>query len=400
MSSVPETERAENTLEKFDPTSPEYIRDPYPTYDRLRKSTCPVARSDQYGGFYLLSRYADVKDVARDTKKYTSTKGVTLPPVGNPMPFLPIELDPPEHTKYRRVLQSWFSPREMAKLEEPLRAIVTELIDEFVDRGEADFVEELSGPLPPIVIALLLGLPREDWAQFRSRAETLVQSAEVEDADAGAAASMELLAYLGERIEERKQTPADDMLTKMINIEIDGEPISSDAVLGLAFFLLMAGHETTVGGLSMMLLHVATQKDVRERLLEDPDLIERAVEESLRLEPPIQTIGRTVTESMCLHGVNLNEGDKIAIGWGSANRDPEVFDDADEFDVDRPRNPPHVAFGEGVHRCLGSSLARLEMKVVLEEVLRRTPNYQVVEPDKIEVGGFLARHVRSMPVRW
>jgi cytochrome P450 len=312
MSDVPAAGEA-GVGTQFDPNSPDYSRNPYPTYEKLRNE-CPVAHSDQYGGFYLLSRYADVKDAARNTELFSSAQGVTLPPVGNPMPFLPIELDPPEHTKYRRIMQTWFSVKEMTKLEPELRQIVTELIDSFEDRGHADFAHELAGPLPPIVIALLLGLPREDWPRFRELAEKLVASAEAEDQEAGGVAAMELMGYLHTEIEARRENPREDMLTRMIGIEVDGEPIPHEAVLGLAFFLLMAGHETSVGGLSMMLLHVAQHPDVKARLIEEPDLIEKAVEESLRLEPPIQTIGRTVTQATCLHGVDLAEGDKVAQG--------------------------------------------------------------------------------------
>jgi len=161
----------------------------------------------------------------------------------------------------------------------------------------------------------------------------------------------------------------------------------------------MAGHETSVGGLSMMLMHVAKNPEVKQRLIDEPELVEKAVEEALRLEPPIQTIARTVGRDVCLHGVDLAKGDRLVLAWGSANRDSSVFQDPDEFVVDRARNP-HVAFGDGIHRCLGASLARLEMRVVLEEVLRRIPDYKIEDDAKIEVGGFLARHVKRLPVDW
>jgi cytochrome P450 len=383
---------------KLDPNSPEFIRDPYPTYRELR-DRCPVAHSDQFGGFWMLSRYRDVREAARDPQLFSSSQGVTLPPVGNPMPFLPIELDPPEHSKYRKTMQTWFSVRAIEKLEPTVREIVSGLIDDIEPDGRADLTEALAGPLPPIVIALLLGLPREDWPRFRELAETMVTAAEVEDQERGAVAGMELLAYLGAEIEARREAPKDDMLTKMIGIEIDGEPIPSDAVLGLAFFLLMAGHETTVGGLSMMLMHVAKNPEVKQRLIDEPALIEKAVEEVLRLEPPIQTIARTVSHDVCVHGVDLAEGQKVVLAWGSANRDPSIFDHPDEFVVDRPRNP-HIAFGDGIHRCLGAALARLEMRITLEEVLRRIPGYRINDDAGIEVGGFLARHVKRLPVEW
>ncbi len=381
-----------------DPTDPEYIRDPYPTYARLRRE-CPVAHSDQYGGFWMLSRYADIREAARDPELFISSKGVTVPPAGNPMPFLPIELDPPEHTKYRRALQTWFSVREMEKLEGRIRLVVTELIDAIEADGHADFGEALAGPVPPIVIALMFGLPRDDWPRFRHLAEDMVAAAEVEDLERGAAASMELLAYLHTEIAARQGEPGDDMLSRMLRIEIDGEPINPDSVLALAFFLLMAGHETTVGGISMMLMHVGLHPEVKKRLVDDPRLIGKAVEEVLRLEPPIQNIARTVSRDVCLHGVTVAAGERVLLGWGSANRDSALFDDVDDFVLDRPRNP-HLAFGDGIHRCLGANLARLEMRVVLEEVIKRIPGYEITDPGDIVIGGYLARHVRRLPVRW
>lgn len=383
---------------KLDPNSPEYARDPYPTYRDLREK-CPVAHSDEFGGFWMLSRYHDIREAARDPQLFISSRGVTLPPVGNPMPFLPIELDPPEHPKYRKTMQTWFSVRTIEKLEPTVREVVNGLIDEIEPHGYADLTQAVAGPLPPIVIALLLGLPQEDWPRFRELAETMVIAAEEQDEERNAVAAMELMGYLYNQIEARRTAPADDMLTRMIGIEIDGEPIAADAVLGLAFFLLMAGHETSVGGISMMLLHIAKNPGVQQRLIDDPSLIPKAVEEALRLEPPIQTIARTVSKDVCLHGVELTEGEKVVLAWGSANRDTAIFDRPDEFVVDRARNP-HIAFGDGIHRCLGAALARLEMRIVLEEVLRRIPGYRIADESQIEVGGFLARHVRRLPVEW
>jgi cytochrome P450 len=389
---------SESVAVKLDPTDPEYMRNPYPTYARLRRE-CPIAHSDQYGGFWMLSRYADIREAARDPELFISSKGVTVPPTGNPMPFLPIELDPPEHTKYRRALQTWFSVREMEKLEDRIREVVTELIDAIEADGHADFGEALAGPVPPIVIALMFGLPRSDWPRFRHLAEDMVAAAEAEDLERGAAASMELLGYLHTKIADRRCQPRDDMLSRMLGIEIDGKPISADAVLALAFFLLMAGHETTVGGISMMLMHVGLNPDVKQRLVEDPQLIGKAVEEVLRLEPPIQNIARTASRDVCLHGVTIAAGERLLLGWGSANRDSAVFDDVDDFVLDRPRNP-HLAFGDGIHRCLGVNLARLEMRVVLEEVIKRLPGYQITDTNDIVIGGYLARHVRRLPVHW
>jgi cytochrome P450 len=383
---------------KLNPNDPAYARDPYPTYRDLREK-CPVAHSDDFGGFWMLSRYHDIREAARNAELFNSSNGVTVPSVGNPMPFLPIELDPPEHSKYRKAMQTWFSVREIEKLEPTVRQLVNGLIDAVEPQGHADLAQALAGPLPPIVIASLLGLPQEDWPRFREMSDTMIEAAEEQDEERGAVNGVELTGYLYNQIEARRTAPADDMITRMIGIEIDGEPIAPEAVLGLAVFMLVAGHETTVGGLSMMLLHIAKNPEVQQRLIDDPRLIPKAVEETLRLEPPVQTIGRTVSRDVCLHGVDLVEGQKVVLAWGSANRDTAIFDRPDEFVVDRARNP-HIAFGDGIHRCLGASLARLQMRIVLEEVLKRIPGYRISDESQIEVGGFLARHVRRLPVEW
>lgn len=382
----------------LDPQDPDFIVDPYPTYAELR-ATCPVAHTDAYGGFWVVTRYDDVKEVARNTDTFISAEGVTMPPTSNPTPFLPIQLDPPQHQKYRKPLQPWFSATEMAKLEPLVRQIVVELIDGFIDKGTADLAEELAGPVPPVVIAALLGLPREDWPEFRDRAERLVYAAEVEDTELGAEMAIDLMCYLALAAEDRKTNPRDDMLTKMLSIEIDGAPISDDDVLGLAFFFLMAGHETSVGGISLMLLHLAEHPEIQARLIENPSLVDRAVEESLRLGSPIQSIARTVAQDTCLRGVELVKGDKLVMNWGSANRDETKFPEPDRYSVDRPTNS-HVAFGDGIHRCIGANLARLEMRIVLEEVLRRMPNFRLAGGEDPEIGGILARAARRLPVTW
>jgi cytochrome P450 len=387
-----------NAADIYNPMDPATTRDPYPYYKRFRASE-PVTRADAWGGFWLISKFADVRAASLDTETYRSADGVTLPPFGNPMPFIPIEIDPPRHTLYRKPLQRWFSKGKMAELERDIRQIVSDRIDGFAGAGRADLAKELAEPVPAITLARILGLPESDWFRFQSLGQTICKAGEEEDMDTTLAAVGELMGYLTEQIEDRKKNPTDDIITQITQMELEGQPMSDQDVLSTTFFLVEAGHETTVGGLGTMLLNFGRRPELRKQLAADPSLVPAAVEESLRFDPPIQTIGRTVTADTCLRDVTMREGDKVVLCWGSANRDEEVFEAPDEMRLDRARNN-HVAFGNGIHKCLGAPLARMEMKVVLEEVLRRIPDYRIEDENEVEVGGFLARGVKRLPVVW
>jgi cytochrome P450 len=234
---------------------------------------------------------------------------------------------------------------------------------------------------------------------FQQLGQTICRAGEEEDIETTLTTVMQLMGYLTDQINHRRKNPTEDIITQIIGMDLDGEPMSDEDVLMTTFFLVEAGHETTVGGLGTMLLNYGRRPDLRRRLVEDPSLVPAAVEEALRFDPPIQTIGRTVTEDTRLHGVTMRTGDKVVLCWGSANRDEEIFDRPDEMIIDRPRNN-HMAFGNGIHKCLGAPLARMEMRVVLEEVLRRIPDYRIEDEGAVEVGGFLARGVKRLPVVW
>jgi cytochrome P450 len=387
------------TSADFDPLDAETLRDPYPLYEMLRQAK-PIARADAFGGFWVLTRYADVKAAASDTETYSSASGgITIPPFGNPVPFIPIEVDPPHHAGFRKPLQGWLSKGRMVALEHDLRRIVDNVVNSFIDRGRADFAVELAEPIPSMILARVLGLPEQDWSRFMQLGHTIVDAGERSDLETAGAALFELMAYLGAQIEQRRAKPTEDMLSQIVHMHVDGRPMSDDEVLGAAFFLVEAGHETTVGAISTMLLHLARRPDERRRLIENPELIGGAIEEALRFDPPVQNLARTLTKDVCLHGVEMKKGDRVLLCWGSANRDTEVFANAGELVVDRGRNH-HVTFGSGVHHCLGAPLARLEMKVVLQTVLARMPNYRIENERDVEVGGLIARRVKTMPVVW
>lgn len=376
---------------------PAVAKDPGPFFDELR-SRCPVARTEAHGGFWVVSRYADVRDAAMHPKVFSSAGGVTIPPVPKP-PVPCLEQDEPDHRLFRRPMQAWFSSGRMAKLEDKIREVVTRLLDTVADDGRADIAKVLAEPVPPVVIALILGLPESDWPWFRQRSGDFFKMGAAGDSEGAAAAVMELMGYLAGQLEERRGAPRDDMLSDILDIVVDGEPISTETAISLAFLILAAGHETTVGGIGGMLYQVAKDSSVRDRLLADPSLVPGAVEESLRLEPPLMGLGRVTTEDTTFEGVDLPQGDRVMLLYGAANRDPSVFEDPELFKIDRANNH-HLGFGYGIHRCVGAPLARMEMRVVLEEVLRRMPGIRLESDDSVQVEYHFSRSHTELPVVW
>lgn len=374
------------------------IKDPGPYFHDLR-TKCPVARTDAHGGFWLVSRYADVHEAALNTEIFSSAQGILIPMV--PRPLVPcLEQDDPEHRIYRRPMQSWFSPGRMAKLEETVRAVVTDLIDAVVDDHTGDLISAVAAPLPPIVIAMLLGLPEDEWAWFQTQSANWLTAGARGDMAGAEAAFNELAGFLGAQLEERRQVPRDDVLTDLVRIDVDGSPISTEVAVSLAFLILVAGYETTAGALGGLLYHVGRNPDIRDRLIAEPALIPSAVEEAVRLEAPLPGLGRTLRTDTVLNGVAMSEADKVMLLFAAANRDGDVFAEPEEFKVDRSRNQ-HFGFGVGVHRCVGAPLARLELKVALQEVLRRLPALRVEVGDAVRVEFRTSSRVyRSLPATW
>lgn len=387
----------ETPVTDFRLDEPAVAKDPGVFFDELR-SRCPVARTDAHGGFWVVSRYSDVRDAALQPEIFSSASGVTIPPVPNP-PVPCLEQDEPDHRIYRRPMQAWFSTGRMAKLEDSIRDVVTRLLDPVVDQGSADIAKVLAEPVPPVVIALILGLPESDWPWFRERSGDFFKMSASGDQVGAGTAVMELMGYVAGQLEERRSAPKDDMLSDILDIVVDGEPISVEAAISLAFLILAAGHETTVGGIGGMLYRVAKDSSIRDRLLADASLVPNAVEESLRLEPPLMGLGRTTTEGATLAGVTVPQGDRVMLLYGAANRDPSVFEDPELFKVDRTNNH-HLGFGYGIHRCVGAPLARLEMRVVLEEVLRRMPGIRLESDDRVQVDYHFSRMHTQLPVVW
>lgn len=394
-----ETDVAQESKIDFDHTDTEFLASPYALFERLREEH-PVARSTKFDGFWVLSRYAELVAAARDTKTFSSADGVTIPVFGSPVPMLPIESDPPIHSTFRKLLQREFSRSRMNALAETVRSVTDELIDGFVQDGAGDLAVLLARPLPSIVIAELLGFPATDWEIFRGYSEKLLATAKSGDLEANIEAALEFSSYLANVLDERREEPQDDMLTRIVQAEVGDRPITEDEALGLVLFTVVAGHETTVGGIGMLLYNITKFPGVQERLIAQPDEIPNAVEESLRLESPVQGMGRTVAEPTTVHGQELAAGDKVWMLFAAGNRDPRRFAEPEKFDLDREGIHRHLGFGEGIHRCVGAPLAQVEMKVAVEQVLRRMPDYHVEDWDAVAFSGGQNRLLSSFPVTW
>jgi cytochrome P450 len=391
---LPELDEAD-----FDHTDPVAAQDIYRLLASSRER-CPVLHSSHHGGFWAFSQFADVTGAANDHVHYTTREGVTIPPLGLPTGSVPLTTDPPEHKFYRRALQPFFTPTAVAELEGPIRAVVIERIESFAADGHADLVAELAGPVPCIVIAMILGLDRGHWSSFMGWVDGMEAASHVGDVAARQSYAGQLYEFLVTEVERRKAAPRDDLLTAIATMTLDGAEVSDAIRYGMAQLILVAGHDTTVAGIGSLLRHLMEHPGLRARARDDEAVLARAIEESLRFESPVFGLARTVTCPVTVRDRKLAPGDRVLLMFGSANHDPLRFPDPELFDADRDDRPPHIAFGFGRHRCIGEHLARLEMRVVAEEMLRRVPDYTLAPGAEIPMRTALVRGPLSLEVTW
>ena len=377
----------------YSPFDAEVIADPYPVYRELRANS--PAHWSREANSWVLSRYDDVSAALADPATYSSASGIFPTPPGVDMTelFLPMLImsDPPRHTQLRQIVSRAFTPRRIAALEPHIETLVKDLLDQTPEAGNWEFVSGFAGPLPAIVIADMLGVPRDDRDQFRAWSTTLIQSNPVRgEFGAGLDAAAALYEYFTAFLAERRAHPQDDLMTALVQAEVDGEYLSEEELLGFCLLLLVAGHETTTNLLSNSAVVLAQHPDVRQQLADDPELVPAAVEELLRFDSPVQGLARTLTAPVELHGESMQTGDTVLLLFGSANRDDHAFPHADRFDVNR-HPERQVAFGRGIHFCLGAALARLEARIALQALLARHRDWDV-DLDS-------AARLRSGPIR-
>jgi cytochrome P450 len=381
---------------EFNPYAYEFHDDPFPIYRHLRDDA-PAYRNDALG-FWALSRYADVLDALHDPATYCSGEGITLEPKP-PLPML-LTTDPPAHTQMRRLVSRAFTPRRIADLEPAIRALSTRYIDEFAGQGSADLIADYAAKLPMDVISRLLGVPRADDDMLRRWSDALLEREEgVPDVTAaGIEAFGHLHRYFTEHVKALRAHPGDDFASTLLTVEADGARLTDLEVVGFCFLLIIAGNETTTKLLGNCLLALQQYPQEKAKVLADPGRIPDAVEETLRYEGSTQVMARTLTRDTELHGCTMHEGDKVLLLLGAANRDERTFTNPDVFEIDRSRDTQHVGFGHGIHVCLGAALARLEMRVSVEELLRRLPDYEIDTAALRRVHSGNVRGYKSMPM--
>ncbi|MGQ0805819.1 MAG: cytochrome P450 [Actinomycetota bacterium] len=368
--------------------SPEAADDPHRPYRELL-GRCPVVRSEggsvsgEPGGSVLVLGFEDLNWALKHPEYFSSEDAVQI---GNDRPLIPLQIDPPDHAKYRRLLDPEFAPKKMAALEPDFRKLVNEVIDTFADQSGCDFHEDFATPLPSTFFLRLTALPLSDLPVFLQWRDNIIRP-DVEPGDFDAAAEIraatgrEIYAYFERALDERTEQRDDGLLSRLLDAEVEGHSLTREELLDICYLLIIAGLDTVTATLDCFVHRLARHPEERRRLVDDPSIAPAVVEEYMRFEAPVMVTPRTVKQDVTLGGVDLRAGDNVTLVLGAGNLDDAEFDHAGTVDFDRGRNR-HLSFGGGSHRCLGSHLARLEVRVALEEWHRRIPEYRI--PDGAE----------------
>ncbi|MEW9550570.1 cytochrome P450 [Nonomuraea sp. NPDC050783] len=384
----------------FSHLEPEWAADPYPIQDELRER-CPIAHTGRFGGGWLPTRYEDVAAVAYDTERFSSRSIIMsnfrppreIAPVGGTPP---ISSDPPFHHDARKLLLPAFTKTAVSRREESTRAFCHALIDSFEGREVVDAARDYAQHIPVRVIADMLGFPQEDGPRFREFIENALEGVNLPP-EARMANMGKLFDYLLAQIRDHVDHPRDDLTSYLIDAELYGRKLEASHVAGTMALLLIAGIDTTWSAIGASLWHLARTPADRERLVAEPGLLPTAMEEFLRVYAPV-TMARLVKEDMHWRGVDMKADDWVLLSFPAANRDPAQFERAGEVVIDRAVNR-HVAFGLGIHRCVGSHLARMELRVALEVWLERVPVFALADPAAVTWAAGQVRGPRSLPVR-
>ena len=387
----------------WDHADPAYNQNAPQIWDQLR-SGCPVAHTDRYGGAWLPVTHADVSAVARDTDHFSSEgavlsnkpprdQWVSMAPIGGAPP---ITSDPPFHADARRLLLPAFSPQVVAEWEPEIRRLCNELIDNMGDLDTVDAAVQYAQNIPVYVIARMLGLPLEDSDYFRETVHMVLEEIGAEFGERQGAFE-KLDAYLGMHVRDHIENPKDDLIGFLLNAKIYDQPLSPEHVVGTIILLMVAGIDTTWSSIGSSIWHLAQHPADLQRMVNEPELLPTAIEELLRMYAPV-TMARIVSQDAEIGGCPVKAGDSVLLPFPAANRDPEVFPDADKVIIDREENR-HVAFGLGIHRCLGSNLARLELRVAVEVFIQRFPKFELANPSSVTWSLGQVRGPRKLPVR-
>ncbi len=380
----------------FDIGIQQYQAEPYSIWAELRRDH-PVAVTDRRDRTYMPTRYDDVAAVAYDTERFTSRDiGVIPPAPGSTLLYAPpITSDPPFHAEARRLLLPAFNPKAVEQLKFQTEQITKQLLEELGGRTEADAAGDYAQHIPVRVIANLIGVPQADEEMFTDWAIAILQDSAT-DIEGARVASREVLAYFADHVAKRRADPGDDLISTLIASELGGGPLTDRHLLGTCFLLLLAGMDTTWSSIGSALWHLATHPEDRDRLVAEPALIPTAIEEFLRAYAPV-TMARIATADTEVGGRAVKAGERVLLTFPAGNRDPNKFDRPDEVIIDRQLNR-HFAFGIGVHRCIGSNLARMELNVAITDWLQRFPRFTIKPGAEVRWGGQQVRGPRAVPV--
>jgi cytochrome P450 len=385
---------------EFNPFTSDLAACPQAEYARLR-SECPVARLPVVG-LPIVSRHEDVMWALRHPEIFSSEMADQVA-LGTERPMIPQQIDPPRQTRFRKILDPQFSRKRMAELEPRVRAHATELIDAVIDRGECEFDSAFAIPLPCTAFLGLMGLPQDELGLFLELKDGIIRPPTgATDFEGGKEhrrkTGRRIYEYFDALIDERLARPRDDVMSYLVGAEIDGEKLSRNEILDICFLFLLGGLDTVTATLGCSVAYLAENPEQRRRLVEDPAKIPAAVEELLRWETPVMALPRLVIQDVTLAGKEIKKGELVTLLIGAANTDDAAFPDAQRVDFDREANR-HIAFGAGPHRCLGSHLARMELRVALEEWHRRIPDY-AIKPGERPTYTTGIREVRYLPLVW
>jgi cytochrome P450 len=383
----------------YDPSSYELHEDPFPTYRRMQDEA-PLYRNPEMG-FWALTRFDDVVAGLAEWSNLSSARGTLIEQIqsGSRPPDMMIFSDPPRHEELRRLIGRAFTPRRVAELDGTIRSMCESWLDPMLETGGGELVAELAGKLPMAVIAALLGAPAQDNPRLKELSDRLLhrEDGSMNMPEDGAAAGAELWAYFSHLIASRRAHPADDLISALITADVPSEKgrpqrLTDDEIVYFCLLLGVAGNETTAKMIATGVVTLNDFPDERTRLVSNPELWPKAVEELLRFDPPSHYQGRVTTAPIERYGEQIPEGAIVLLINGAANRDPRAFRDPDRYIADRTVDR-HLAFGHGIHFCLGAPLARLETRIALEELVRRFPNYEV---DRAGIERFHSSNVRGL----
>jgi cytochrome P450 len=362
--------------EHFDYLSPYLSGHLHPALARMR-SQCPVTQSDQHGGYWVVTSYEGVLRVAQDWEAFSSQLGVGIPEKGNTPLAIPEHIDPPLHRVYKRLINAFFTPAVVSRYEQPTRALVTRLIDDFIEAGSCDFMSAFARPLPGLAFfQFVLNAPSDEVGELNEMATGASMPTNPDIAACWAGLTKWIDDFMEAR---RRRAPLGDVVDAILHADIEGRPITDDEARGMILLLILGGLETTAGALGQFMIRFYREPEIPVLLRERPELLGEGVEELLRLECPFIFVGRTARHDAEIAGHEVRGGEKVLISWASANRDGDEFPDPDSFRLDRKSNR-HIAFGAGPHRCAGSNLARMNLRIAVEELVRRVRDIELGIP--------------------